>query len=102
MTNSRESVQFSEHFFCSDKCVGTYKIQNMIGCQRKPACSQQFLKKDGIPQLNKWFCSEECLEQDADHDMFYKSVGSALKEQLGGDGISGLNSEDDEAFEIDL
>lgn len=27
-------------------------------------CPNKFLKKEGVPKLGKWFCSETCEEQD--------------------------------------
>lgn len=37
----------------------------MVKCQRVPPCpSDMFLKKEGVPRLGRWFCSDECQEQD--------------------------------------
>ena len=37
----------------------------MVECMRVPACSSPaFLKKDGVPRLGRWFCSDACHEAD--------------------------------------
>ena len=56
-------VKMAGHSFCSDSCAGVYKAQNLVACSHRPACKKQFVKKDGIPRFDKWYCSDECLER---------------------------------------
>ena len=56
-------VKMAGHSFCSDSCAGIYKAQNSVTCSNRPACKKQFVKKDGIPRYDKWYCSDQCLER---------------------------------------
>ena len=53
-----------EKQFCSSSCTDKFARENMVRCQKDPACQTKFLKKDGLPRMGKWFCSEECAEED--------------------------------------
>lgn len=59
--------EFAGKQFCSNSCREKFAKDNMITCQRVPACpAEAFLKKDGVPRLGRWFCSDECCEADTD------------------------------------
>ncbi len=63
-------------------------MQNLVVCQRRPKCNVSFVKKDGIPKLNKWFCSEKCIELDLGQDL-----ENVVEEEVG---------DSDSDIEIDL
>ncbi len=55
---------FAGHPFCSDNCAGAYKMQNSVSCE----CGRSFIKKDGIPLSGMWYCSDECVEREAEQE----------------------------------
>jgi hypothetical protein len=69
----------------------------MVQCMRKPACSNpKFLKKDGVPRLGRWFCSEAC--QDAD-----EGIKQMIKEREERESaVIDEKDEESDDFEIDL
>jgi hypothetical protein len=73
MTNTLQAIDFAGHPFCTDACVGMFKAQNMISCQRKPGCSEKFVKVQGIPHHGKWFCSDACVDKDLQHQNYLLS-----------------------------
>lgn len=60
---------------------------NLQTCMRRPKCNKKFLKKDGIPRLNKWFCSDECVESDTDQQLFFSKqrVNEPIEEEKNSD-----------------
>jgi hypothetical protein len=35
-------------------------------CTQK--CPKQFVRQEGVGRFGKWFCSDDCLDQDEDVD----------------------------------
>lgn len=92
-----EIEYFAGKAFCAQKCKEKFTTDNMVKCQRNPVCSEEpFLKKDGVPRLGRWFCSEDCCDKDID-------IMKMLREREEAERIEEAEGEEsDEAVEICL
>ena len=55
--------------FCSKSCLNVYETANVLKCQLKAGhkCNTRFVKANApCFFMGKWFCSEQCVEQDED------------------------------------
>ena len=56
--------------FCSSDCLGPFKQESVEVCK----CGKEFLRANGILDIEGWVCGEDCAEifedEDDEEDLF--------------------------------
>ena len=95
MTPRHEIIPYADKSFCKETCKSKFVSENMVKCERQPPCTaDMFLKKEGVPRLGRWFCTEECCEKDTEIARIMNEAQNIVPEE----GESDLSEE----VEVDL